>query len=350
MKDVLKLLLIDDSKILRKAISLIFADNEYVSIEQAENGAEALEILPWFMPDVVTLDINMPVLDGLSTLKRMMIEHPVPTVMLSSLAKEGSDVTFDALRYGAVDFIEKPDGLAEVSLDDQAEDIRNRIHNAAKVELNAIRYIRDKAAADKTKKNADDVKLPEKCQFIVAIGAAEGGYGALLKIIPHLPEHSQAVYLVSLYMEAEHVEAFVSYLNCNSQIEVKSARHDEILHPGVCYISSGFNYMTAHNEGGDVKLHVSPAPFSSRRGAIDMMMFSAVEVMGSSCAGVILSGLGEDGFEGMEEVIRRNGSAIVQHPNTCLYKEMAQNVIDRIDTDLLIADSLIANEIRKTFK
>lgn len=344
MKNVLKLLLVDDSKILRKAIAAIFEDDESVTIEQAENGVEALEILQWFSPDVVTLDINMPVMDGLSALKRMMIEHPVPTVMLSSLAQEGSDVTFDALRYGAVDFISKPDALGDVSLDDQTDEIRNRIYYAAEVELAAIRYIRDKAAVTKTKKAIAD----DKCQFIVAIGAAEGGYGALLKIIPHLSALSSATYLVSLYMTAEHVDEFVNYLNNYSSVEVKSAHHDDVLQPGVCYICSGYNYMTVHNEGDEVKLHVSPAPFASRRGAIDMMMFSTVEVMGANCAGVILSGLGEDGAEGMEEIIRMNGSAMVQDPKTCLYKEMVQNVIDRTDVDRVIADSLIADEIKNT--
>lgn len=343
MKDALKLLLVDDSKILRKAIAAIFSDNENIKIEQAENGAEALEKLQWFDPDVVTLDINMPIMDGISTLKRMMIEHPVPTVMLSSLAQEGADVTFDALRFGAVDFISKPDALGDVSLDDQADEIRNRIFYAADVELAAIRYIRDTAAVAKIKKATDD----DKCQFIVAIGAAEGGYGSLLKLIPYLSQHSAAAYLVSLYMEAEHVDEFVNYLNSYSQIEVRSAGHDEILQPGVCYICSGHNYMTVHNEGNDIKLHVSPAPFALRRGAIDMMMFSTVEVMGSQCAGVILSGLGEDGSEGMEEMIRMKGSAIVQDSKTCLYKEMAQNVIDQTDVDQIVADNLIADKIKK---
>lgn len=349
--EVLKLLLIDDSKILRKAITEIFTENEKVIIEQAENGAQALEILPEFMPDVVTLDINMPVMDGLLTLKRMMIEHPVPTVMLSSLAKEGSDITFDALRYGAVDFIAKPDGLAEASLDDQADEIRNRIHNAARVELAAIRYIRDKTATERKTKAPDDGRSSvKKCQFITAIGAAEGGYGALLKVIPYLSAKSAATYLVSLYMSAGHVEEFVNYLNNYSQLEVKLACHDEVLQPGVCYIASGFNYMTAHQEGDEVKLHISPAPFESRRGAIDMMMFSVVEVMGSHCAGIILSGLGADGCEGMEEIIRMNGSVIVQDPKSCLYKEMVLNVIDRTNVDQLLTDGLIAVELNNNYK
>ncbi|MCK4707928.1 MAG: response regulator, partial [Gammaproteobacteria bacterium] len=234
MKNVLKLLLVDDSKILRNAISAMFSGDENITIEQAENGAEALEVLQWFKPDVVTLDINMPVMDGISALKRMMIEHPVPTVMLSSLAQEGSDITFDALRYGAVDFISKPDALKSVSLEQQTDEIRERIYYAADVELAAIRYIRAKAAVAKTSKGVDG-----KCQFIVAMGAAEGGYGALMKIIPHLSAHSSATYLVSLYTTVEHVDEFVNYLNNYSQIEVKSARHDEVLQPGVCYICSG---------------------------------------------------------------------------------------------------------------
>ena len=344
MESALRLLIVDDSKIMREALTGMFADDENVMMETASNGLEALALLSQFKPDVITLDINMPDLDGISTLKRIMIEQPVPTVMLSSLTQEGAKITFDALRYGAVDFIAKPTVESEFSRLQQAETIISHVKNAAEVELSAIKYIRH----DVQKKTALDFG-DEPCKHLVTIGAAEGGYGSLLKIIPELQADSNKSYLVSLHVPAEHVDAFIGYLNACSMISVEKAENNAEIRPGCCYICSGSDYMTVFEQGENIHLHVNPAPFSSRRGAIDMMMFSVVELMGSDCTGVILSGLGEDGVEGIEHIMQSEGGVIIQSPETCLYKELVQNVSDKItvDTaDIVIADNLIADKIR----
>ncbi|MCW8853783.1 MAG: response regulator [Gammaproteobacteria bacterium] len=335
MTSALRLLIVDDSKLMREAIVGIFADDENIMMEEAANGLEALVLLDKFKPDVVTLDINMPGLDGIGTLKRMMIEHPVPTVMLSSLTQEGAKITFDALRYGAVDFISKPTALSEVSLQDQAEQIRSRVRYASEVELTAIKYIRHEPKSTDVASVRDD---DAQCRHIVAMGAAEGGYGALLKIVPQLKLETDSAYLISLHMASEFVDAFIGYLNTCSQVPVKRAAHNEILKPGCCYISSGTDYMSMHMEADTFSLHISPAPFVTRRGAIDMLLFSTAESMGDQATGVILSGLGEDGSEGLEEIIRVGGKAIVQDPNTCFCKEMVLSALERCDVEDIVAD------------
>ncbi|MDH5570218.1 MAG: chemotaxis protein CheB [Gammaproteobacteria bacterium] len=342
MNDNLKLLVVDDSKIMRDAIVGMFAGQNIV-IEQATDGLEALVLVQTFRPDVVTMDISMPGLDGIGTLKRMMIEHPVPTVMLSSLAQEGAKITFDALRYGAVDFICKPSALVDVKVEEQIEEIQGRVKFASEVEIGAIKYIRyeEKIAGLQSEIN----EAP--CRNIVAIGAAEGGYGALLKIIPQLSADSNAAFLVSLHAAAEHVDAFISYLKNYCRIPVKRALHNELIRPGICYISSGMDYMSVHREIDELSLHISPAPFSGRRGAIDMLLFSTAEAMCDSVIGVILSGQGEDGAEGLEEVMRIGGRSVVQHPKTCFCKEMVQAAIDRNIPDYLIADIDIATTIHE---
>ncbi len=343
MTNALRLLIVDDSKLMRDAIVGMFADDEDIMIEEAADGLEALVLLDRFNPDVVTLDINMPGLDGIGTLKRMMIEHPVPTVMLSSLAQEGAKITFDALRYGAVDFISKPSALADISLEDQAEEIRGRVKYAADVELGAIKYIRNEAKKDEAVFDVSD----SQCKQIVVMGAAEGGYGALLKIIPQLSADADAAYLVSLHVASEFVDAFISYLNTCSNVPVKRAIHNEALRPGCCYISSGADYMSVHNEVDVFRLHITPAPFANRRGAIDMLLFSTAEAIGDQAIGVILSGLGEDGAEGLEEVIRVGGIAIVQDPDTCFCKEMVQMALERSQIEFIEADVSIGTSINK---
>jgi len=347
MKSALRLLIVDDSKLMREAILGLFAEDENIMMEEASNGFEALVLLDKFNPDVVTLDINMPALDGIGTLKRMMIEHPVPTVMLSNLTQEGAKITFDALRYGAVDFVSKPSTMLKTSREQQIAEIRERVKYAAEVELSAIKYIRSEIKNNEAVSGAEMDTRDTPCQQIVAMGAAEGGYGALLKIIPVLRADSTSAILISLHVASEFVDAFIGYLATCSQIPVKRAAHNEVIRPGYCYISSGDDYMSVHNTVDAFSLHISPAPFSHRRGAIDMLMFSTAEAIGEQAIGVILSGLGEDGAEGLEEIIRTGGIAIAQDPQTCFCKDMVQMALNRSQVDYIEADVSIGTTINK---
>lgn len=335
-----KLLIVDDSPIMRKAIAGMFDEDEQVTvIGEAGDGYEALDAIARLNPDVVTLDVNMPGMDGLATIKRLMIQSPRPTVMLSSLTREGSQITFNALRYGAVDFVTKPSQNSAEELQSQIDDIRAKVRFAAAVELEAIKYIR----AQKT----DGAREPghRPAQHIVTMGAHEGGYGTFLKIIPHLRAEHAAAYLVVIYASHKHIDAFVDYLNIYSQVMVKRANHGQMVEAGVCYISSGDDYMTVRREDGVLTLHVRPAPFASRKGSVDMLLFSAADTAGDDALGIVLSGSGDDGAEGLEEVARVGGTTIVQNPRTCMCKEMAIAAIQRSQTERVIADIHIASAI-----
>ena len=339
----LKLLVVDDSKMMRDAIREMFEDDPHIEVvAEAQDGKGALEAVKKYNPDVITLDVAMPVMDGISTLKHLMIKTPKPVVMLSSLTVVGATVTFDALRYGAVDFISKPSALdGGDNIQHQMEDIRNKVRFAAGVEVDAIRYIR------RNMLNGSAYNKPQdgRCEKLVAFGAAEGGYGALLKIIPHLNPNTTTAYMASIYATPEHVDAFTEYLNACSSVFVKRARHEEQIRPGVCYLNVGSDYMTVHKTDMAYSLHVNPAPFASRKGAVDMLMFSAADTVAENSVGVILSGSGEDGAEGLEEVVRMGGHAIVQDPNSCLSKDMALAALRRSDIELVISDSEIANKV-----
>lgn len=342
-----KLFIIDDSKMMRKVISDIFADDELIEVVgEAADGEEALEMLPQVNADVVTLDVQMPVMDGLTTLKHMMIQTPVPTVMLSAFTQEGTAVTFDALKYGAVDFVSKPSSVNAVDLGEQAREVVRKVHLAAGVEIEAARYIRV------VRKNRDKKHAPRvDCRKIVAIGVAEGGYGTLLKIIPHLSPELSAAYLVVLYASPRHVDSFASYLNDHSAIEVKRAVNDEPIEGGVCYLASGEEYLTVQQGNGHNVLHVCAAPFATQKGSINMLMFSVAEMMKDSSLGVILTGLGSDGVEGMAEIIRVGGNALVQDPRGCLYRTMPEAALAEFDEARVIDDVKIAatlNELLQT--
>jgi len=260
-------------------------------VGEASNGKEALELIPRLNPDVVTLDIEMPVMDGLTALKHIMMLCPKPTVMLSSLTWEGARATFDALKLGAIDFIYKPNRLLKLTVQEQQQNIIRKIVYAARVEIDAVRYIRPKP--EPVAKPGDwDLN---SYAHIVVIGAAEGGYRALLNIIPRLEAQLPVVFMVMLYTNSEVADDFVRYLNNCSAIRVKRPKDSEPVRGSVCYLISEDEYVTVHNKNPEHRFKVTPPPFPSRRGAINMLMFSVAELMGERTAGVILSGLGDDG-------------------------------------------------------
>ncbi len=344
MKDPYKLLIVDDSKMMRRAISDIFAEDDRIQVVgDVADGAQALEIIPQINPDVITMDVNMPIMDGLTTLKHMMIESPRPTVMLSTLTLEGASVTFDALKYGAVDFVPKPSKLDDTKLEGQEETVIRKVALAAQVEIKAVQYIRALPKNESAGPNG-----PVACNRLIAMGAAEGGYGALLKIVPHLSPDHPAAYLAVLYAASQHVDAFVRYLDEHSSVGVKRAADGLPVEGGVFYLGSGEEYVTVQSSGRNLVLRVNPAPFKSisqRKGSINMLMFSAAEIMGDRATGIILSGSGDDGAEGLAEIIRTGGSTLVQDPKSCLYKEMARTAMDRCEADHVISDMKIASAV-----
>ncbi len=341
MENSVRALIVDDSKLIRQAIRDIFAESHQVQVVgEAGNGAEALEILPGLNPDIITLDINMPVMDGLTALKHIMIKHPKPIVMLSTYTREGERVTFDALKYGAVDFIEKPSQFQKIALQEQRERIIQKVTMAAKVELEAVQYLRPVS-----KKGGAKRVGARNCNFLFAMGASVGGYSALLKIIPHLRSDLPAAFIAVLYVGSDHLDAFVNYLDEESAVKVKRAGDGDLLKSGVCYLASGDEYVTVHPSNGHLSLKVNPSPFPSHQGAINMLMFSLSDVMKHRSVGVILSGSGEDGVEGTSEILRMGGIGIVQDPSSCLCQETPLSTLRQCKVDLVFSDWRIPSEI-----
>lgn len=341
----IRLLIVDDSRLIRAAVRRLFeTDGQVQVVGEAANGREALDLLPSLKPDVITLDINMPVMDGLSTLKHIMIKHPTPTVMFSALTREGATETFDALRFGAIDFMLKPSQSKGDDVAEQERLILQKVKIAAGVEIGGVRLLRTGHRKSETRPSeAVDT------EGIVVLGASEGGYGALLKIIPQLPSDLPLTYMVILYAAPAHVAAFADYLNANSAIAVQRARHEAPLQAGTCYLASGSEYVSLCARNGRMAMQVNPSPFPERRGAINMLMLSASELSQSQTIGVVLSGKGNDGAEGAAEIRRVGGTVIMQEPATCLFQEMVQAALRAGNADHVCSDLEIASAIKTAF-
>ncbi len=337
-----RLLIVDDSQMMRNVISDLFSTDSTIEvIATAESGAQALEIIESERPDVVTLDINMPDMDGLTTLKHLMIHSPTPTVMLSSLSRDGAKITFDALRYGAVDFITKPSHLEPQKMQSQALDMIHKVKCAAAVKMDIVRYIRPD--------NAEQPSLDSAYKFVVAMGAAEGGYSSLLTILPKLSASNPMVYLVVLYSAVQTIDAFIDYLNSRCALRVKRAQDGDIIQAGTCYIVSGEEYMTLYDNGQERLLRVHPAPFISQNGAINCLMFSLADVLGEHAIGILLSGSGNDGSEGLEEIKRMGGYSLVQNPANCLYKTMSESALNHGAVDKVFSAAEIAENLNSCY-
>ena len=341
MENSVKALIVDDSKLIRQFICDLFNKSDHVRVAgEASNGAEALEMLPCLNPDIVTLDVNMPVMDGLTALKHIMIKHPKPTVMLSTYTRDGERVTFDALKYGAIDFIAKPSRFETLTMEEQRQKIIQKITMAAKVELGAVQYLRPFPRKRTPKRPGS-----RNCNFLLAMGTSVGGYSALLKIIPQLNPDLPVAFLVVFYTASAYLDAFIKYLSEYSDVQVKRAVNGDLLKSGVCYMASGDEYVTVHPSNGQLSLRVHPKPFPLHQGAVNMLMFSLADAMKHRSIGVILSGSGEDGVEGVREILRMGGIGIVQDPLSCLCQETVQSVLRDCKADLVLSDWRIPSEL-----
>lgn len=336
-----RVLIVDDSKVIRQAIRSIFnKDSRIEVVGEAVNGAEALNMITDLEPEVVTMDINMPVMDGLTAVKNIMIRSPRPIIMFSSLTEEGALETFEALKYGAVDFMRKPTKVGNADFEAQHQRMIEKIIMASRIKIETIRFLRIPKYEEVAEKTKD-------MRYLFAIGASEGGYGALLNIIPQLKPGLPAAFIVILYSEGHHVDSFVKYVDALSALPVKRAIDGDLIEAGVCYIASGKEYVTIDSEDSNPRLQVHPSPFPERRGSINMLMFSAAEAMLERTVGVVLSGSGDDGVEGIGEVLRVGGTGIVQNPDNCLCKETSELALNNHDIDLTLSAQDMGGKINE---
>jgi len=325
-------MMVDDSALVRRVIGRMLTENPGIELAgTAANGQEALQKIQEVNPDVIVLDVEMPVMDGLETLRRLMQTRPVPVVMLSALTRAGSRATLEALALGAVDFIPKPANPA--GLPAVVDELAAKVKTAATVSLRNV--VQRGARLEKTLPGAGfktKEVLGSGRRELVVIGCSTGGPAALQAIIPALPADLPAGVVVVQHMPAGFTGALAEHLAKRSSIKVRHAADGEAVSPGQVLVApSGFDLYFDDRAGkAAVKVFAGNKPASpgAFHPSVDKVMVSAARFFGPKVLGVLLTGMGRDGAVGMQEIKRNKGRTIAEAQESCVVFGMPKAAIE----------------------
>ncbi len=349
---MIKVLVVDDSAFMRKALtSMLQEDPEIKVIGTARDGLEAIEQIQKLRPDVVTLDVEMPRMDGLTALKEIMQKCPVPVIMVSSLTTEGAKVTLEALDLGAVDFI--PKNLSELSVNivkikGMLIDKIKTIGRRGLVKRKPIVRPAEPPKVETPKVEPPKVKIAttERRIGIVSIGTSTGGPKALQEIIPKLPKDFPVPIVIAQHMPPNFTKPFAERLDQLSQLSVKEAEEGEPIKPGMVYIAPGRGHMRLKRRGIETLISISEDKEDFiYRPSVDALMSSVAETFPGRCLGVILTGMGNDGEKGCKKIKETGGKIFAQSEDTCVVYGMPRAVVEAGIADKIVSIDEMAGEI-----
>ncbi|MCX7779290.1 MAG: chemotaxis response regulator protein-glutamate methylesterase [Negativicutes bacterium] len=341
---MIKLLIVDDSAFMRKLLSDLFAaEPDFVVVDTARNGQDAVDKVKRLKPDLVTMDIEMPVMDGIKALERIMAENPVPVVMVSSLTREGANATIKALELGAVDFIAKTAGPISNIAGIQAELIA-KCRAAAKANFGQFGQTRPVIRPPERKPLS--MAVPHGDDKIVAIGTSTGGPRALQEILCKLPGNLPCGLVIVQHMPPGFTKSLSERLNSLCSLTVREAEQGDTVQPGVALIAPGDYHMTLVRENAKtiIKLDQQP-PIGGHRPAVDPLFEAVANIYGRHALGVILTGMGHDGAKGIQQIKMRNGVTIAEDQSTAVVFGMPKSAIELNAVDKIIPLPQIADEI-----
>lgn len=372
----ISVLIVDDSLIFRKLLREIFERTKSIKIiGEAANGIEALDLVLKLNPDVIIMDMEMPLMDGMTSLQHLMIHKPTPTIMVSSLTQEGTARGFDALKNGAVDFVCKDSFFQKKEIGSFDQEIVYKVLYASKVMVKPVEpAFTSKDDIPRAEVKPSDIIFCEECgarnileagqknllneikcsqcgdlleinlinkykriNFITVIGSGLGGYSNLLRIIPQLPDDISGAIVVVLYADGVHVDAFTDYLNAVSNIKVHRMVDGLNIEGGNCYIASSFDnvYMKPYSAQYTIR---KTEPVTGY-GPIDLLMNSITSVFKDKVAGFVFSGVEPDGEKGINAIKNNDGFSIVLNSGNCLCKEMGENILRKCVVDKIVDEN-----------
>lgn len=338
MADNIKVMIVDDSALVRQVVSQ--ALEKAAGIEVIATAADplfAIDKMRKLWPDVLIVDIEMPRMDGISFLRKIMAERPTPVIICSSLAEKGAQASFDAMAAGAVTIITKPKAGLKSFLEDASNDIVQAVRAAARANMNALSRMSGAAAVNplnRPKLTADVILPPgaptamaKTTDQLIAIGTSTGGTQALEAVLTRLPSTCLGIVLVQ-HMPEKFTAMFAERLNSICEIEVREARNGDRVVPGRALIAPGGRHMMLKRSGAQYVVEVVDGPLVNRhKPSVDVLFRSVAKFAGANALGIIMTGMGDDGARGMKEMHDAGAQTIAQDEASCVVFGMPKEAI-----------------------
>lgn len=365
-----RVLVVDDSAFMRRVVSDLITDSEGFTVAgTARDGEDALARIPVLNPDIITLDIEMPGIDGLETLRRIMTQFPRPVVMLSAGGSDGgASATLTALELGAVDFIAKPSGPISLDLSKVQDALRDALHAAADVRggkrlgtlgcsdnrvgrqrtpravaaIAASAQLQDTLSTESEKyvsrvRTAVRTHRQSPPERVVCIASSTGGPAALTQVIPQLAPAPRTAFIVVQHLPEQFTASLAKRLDQLSRMPVTEVAEGMRIESEQVYVARGGAHLSLRRSGGELVfgLHNGP-PIWGVRPAADPLFRDAAELFGSNCAGVVMTGMGRDGADGLDRIRKSGGIGIVQHRDSCVIPGMPVAAFETAGADHVV--------------
>jgi two-component system chemotaxis response regulator CheB len=347
MKTTIRVLVADDSALMRNLISrLLGRAPDILVAATARDGEDAVEKAIELKPDVVTMDINMPKLDGISAMQMILAKKICPVIMLSSLTQQGAVETFECLELGAFDFVAKPDGTVSAKLDSIAEELISKVRAAAA--SGGLARLRPKPAASTPPRQLGRPTVrpaspPSSEMRAIAIGISTGGPTTISTLLPGLPGDLPAAIFLVQHMPAAFIPTYVSRLQKECAIEVVEAETGASVHAGCCYVASDNLHLCPYRKlSGEVVLRRPSQPKTLFVPGVGVMMDSVLSIYGARTIGVLMTGIGDDGADQMVRIREAGGVTIAESEESCVVFGMPYQAIARGGAEIVLPSWEIA--------
>jgi len=363
MNQKIKVLIVDDSAVVRKILSS--ALSKYQDIEIVGTAPDpfiARNKILQFKPNVLTLDVEMPKMDGITFLNKLMTHYPIPTIMVSSLTQEGCDATLKALEVGAVDFVAKPTSRLGSDIENVIDELYTKIKYASKVRLsqkniagangnnNHSQAIHSMVHSSIQSDNGKNNTVFKGTNKVIFIGASTGGTEALKDVLIKMPPDSPAIAIVQ-HMPEIFTKAFAKRLNSLCSITVKEGKNDDSLIPGQAIIAPGNYHMSIRKNGAMYRIETNQhAPIHHQRPAVNVLFDSAAKYVGPNAIGIIMTGMGSDGATGLLNMKESGAKTIAQDEDSCVVFGMPKEAIKLGAADRIVPLNKIPENILSFLK
>ncbi len=349
-KNRIRVLIVDDSSFMRMAIRRILdRDPDIEVVGTAIDGSDGVRKTLELKPDLVTMDVEMPVMDGISALKQIMAKEPTRVIMVSTLTNEGAQATFDALEAGAVDYIPKNITDSAVAQDIFREELLRKVKGSAR-SPGARRAVVTPVKRESLVRKVSEAKIPKGRISYVAIGASTGGPVALQEVLSRIPVNFPYGIMVAIHMPKAFTGPYAARLNAKCSLTIKEASDGEILKPGTALIAPGGQHTILSRRAAGITVHQVPTsdyPKHTYIPSVDLMMTSLADACGGALLGVVLTGMGNDGFKGMQHLKSKGGITVAQDEASSTIYGMPRACVEGGVADVVLPLDQIGFEITK---